>query len=70
MAQNTWLNATVNKDAAKIPDKVDIVNSVVGGGSAANDMTISWDSAVVTNLNTWDSVVATARRRAIAAGLT
>lgn len=70
MAQNTWLNVTVNKDAAKIPDKVDIVNSVVGGTAAANDMTISWDSAVVTNLNTWDSVVATARRRAIAAGLT
>ena len=70
MAQNTWLNATVNKDAASIPDKADIVNAVVGGTAAANDMTISWDSAVVTKLNTWDSVVATARRRAIAAGLT
>lgn len=70
MAQNTWLNATVSKNAAKIPDKADIIDTVVGGGSAANDMTVSWDSAVVTNLNTWDSVIAAARKRAIAAGLT
>lgn len=70
MAQNTWLNATVSKNAANIPDKADIIDTVVGGGSAANDMTISWDSAVVTKLNTWDSVVAAARKRAQAAGLT
>ncbi len=69
MAQNTWLNVTVNKNAANIPDKTSIVNVVVGGGSAANDMTVSWDSAVVTNLNTWDSVIATARQRAVASGL-
>ena len=70
MAQNTWLNVTVNKDAALIPDTTNIVNSVVGGGAAANDLTISWDSAVVTNLNTWDSAVALARLRAIGGGLT
>lgn len=69
MAQNTFLNATVNKNAAKIPDKADIIDTVVGGTAAASDMTVSWDSAVVTNLNTWDSVIATARRRAAAAGL-
>lgn len=71
MAQNTWLNAVVNKNAALIPDKINIVSGhvIVGGGSAANDMTVSWDSAVVTNLNTWDSVVAAARLRAIAGGL-
>jgi hypothetical protein len=71
MAQNTWINVTLNLNAANIPDKTNIAGNVaVGAGSAAGNFTASWDSAVVTNLNSWDSCVAAARARAIAAGLT
>jgi hypothetical protein len=69
MAQNTWLNTAVGKNSANIPDKRDHVHSVTGGAAAAGDMTVSWDSAVVTNLNTWDSAIAAMRKRAIGGGL-
>ena len=69
MAQNTWLNTTVGKNSASIPDKNSHSHACSGGTAAAGDMTVSWDSAVVTNINIWDSVVAASRLRAVASGL-
>lgn len=68
MAQNIWINATADKAAASTPDSLHR-HSVSGGGSASGDFTISYDSAVVTNLNMFDSLTKAARLRAISAGL-
>ena len=68
MAQNTWINATADKSSATTPAGSHH-HTVVGGTSASGDFTVSYDSAVVVNLNMFDSLVSTARLRAIAAGL-
>jgi len=66
MAQNQFINITVDANAA---NKTDIGNIRHSGGpaaAAAADFTISWDSAKVTNLNVLRSAVAHAMN--IAAG--
>ena len=68
MAQNIWINAGADKSSATTPDSLHR-HSVSGGASASGDFTISYDSAVVTNLNMFDSLVKAARLRAISAGL-
>lgn len=68
MAQNTWINATSDKSAASTPAG-NQHHAVSGGTSASGDFTISYDSAVVTSLNVFDSLVAAARLRAQGAGL-
>ena len=69
MAQNTWINVVLNANAANIPDLADHVHAVVGGTAAANDVTVSFDSAKVTKLSILDSAYAAARKRAAGAGL-
>lgn len=68
MAQNTWINASADKSAASTPDNLHH-HAVSGGTSASGDFTISYDSAVVSSLNVFDSLVRSARLRAIAGGL-
>lgn len=68
MAQNTWLNATADKAVATAPTN-EGHHGISGGTSASGDFTISYDSAVVTNLNVFDSLVRAARLRAQASGL-
>lgn len=68
MAQNTWINATADKSSASTPSGSHH-HAVAGGTSATGDFTISYDSAVVVNLNMFDSLVSAARSRAMAAGL-
>ena len=68
MAQNTWINLTADKSAATTPPGSHH-HAVAGGTSATGDLTVSFDSAVVTTLNVFDSLVQAARQRAVAAGL-
>lgn len=67
MAQNTWINITADKGTRT--DHTHDVHEAKGGTAASGDLTISFDSAVITSLGTFDTAVATARLRAIAGGL-
>jgi hypothetical protein len=58
MAINQWVNVTLNT-AATAPDPR--FNTKTQGTAAANNLCVSWDSAVVTTLTQWDSCVASAR---------
>lgn len=68
MAQNTWINLTTAKSTASAPDSGDH-HGVSGGSAASGDFTVSFDSAVVTNLNIFDSLVRSVRLRLAGAGL-
>ncbi|WP_316176259.1 hypothetical protein [Bradyrhizobium sp. SZCCHNRI1073] len=69
MAQNSWINVTSDKAAANRPSPNSHSHSAVGGTAATADFTISYDSAVVTSLAIFDTLVAAARLRAISGGL-
>ena len=58
MAQNQWINATVDPAMTKKPDNSDHRHSVSSGTAAANDVTVSWDSAKITSQSQLRSVVA------------
>ena len=68
MAQNTWINITADKAMSTKTDGYHY-HSVSGGTSASGDLTVSFDSAVVTNLASFDTLMRAARQRAIAGGL-
>lgn len=68
MAQNIFINVGADKSAATTHESQHH-NTASGGTSASGDFTVSYDSAVVTSLNVFDSLMKTARQRAIAAGL-
>jgi hypothetical protein len=68
MAQNTWINMAADKSSATTTDGGHH-HAVSGGSSALGDFTISYDSAVVTNLNMFDTLVRAARLRAAGSGL-
>lgn len=67
MAQNTWVNITADKGTRQ--NHTQDLHGAAGGTAASGDLTVSWDSAVVTNLGSWDTAVAAARQRAIGGGL-
>lgn len=69
MAINTWVNVTADKAAASKQDRADHVHKCVPGTADANDFTVAWDNAVITNLTTYDSAAEQARRLAISRGL-
>lgn len=69
MAQNSWINVTADKAAANRPSPNSHVHSAAGGTAASGDFTVSYDSAVVTNIAIFDTLIAAARLRAIAGGL-
>jgi hypothetical protein len=57
MAQNVWLNATVDPAISKKIDSQDHNHTVVGGTAAASDVTLSYDSAKIANVSQLRSVV-------------
>ena len=57
MAQNQFINLTVDGNAANKTDIANIRHSGGPGPSASSDFTISWDSAKITNLNVLRSAV-------------
>lgn len=67
MAQNTWINITADKGTR--PNHTSDLHQASGGSAASGDLTVSYDSAVITNLGTFDTALASARQRAIAGGL-
>lgn len=69
MALNTFVNVTIDKAAANRPDANSHLHTAIGGTASAGDMSISWDSAVMTSLAIFDTVVRAARLRAQSAGL-
>ncbi len=50
MAQNQWFNATVDPNAAGRPDRQNQYSKIVQGTAAANDLTLSFDSAKFTSV--------------------
>lgn len=67
MAQNTWINITADKGSR--PNHTSDLHDAKGGTAAAGDLTVSYDSAVITSLGTFDTAIAAARLRAIGGGL-
>lgn len=57
MAQNQWVNVTVDPAMSKKVDNQNHNHTVVQGGSASNDLTVSWDSAKFTTLSQIRSAV-------------
>ena len=69
MAINTFINVTADKSVATRPSSTAAVHTAVGGTTTANDFSIAYDTAVVTTLTIYDSLVAAARQRAVGGGL-
>jgi len=61
MAQNQWINVTLDPSATKKVDKSDHKNTASQAGSATGSLTISFDSAVITNMTLFNSCVDAAR---------
>lgn len=61
MAQNQWINVTIDPSASKKADKSDHKNTTAQAGAAASNFTISFDSAVITNMTLFNSCVDAAR---------
>jgi hypothetical protein len=61
MAINNWANVTLSGGAAVQPDRADHKNIVAAGTADGGNLTVAWDSAVITRLTLFDSAVATAR---------
>ncbi len=57
MAQNQFINLTVDGNAANKTDIANIRHSGGQGASASGDFTVSWDSTKITNLNLLRSAV-------------
>jgi hypothetical protein len=66
MAIDTWLNVTLGGGATKQPDRADHRNTAGGSGADAGNLTVAFDSAVITRMTLFDSAVATARALASA----
>jgi hypothetical protein len=66
MAQNQFINVTISPAATKQPDSTDHKHGCTQGTVAANDLTLSYDSAKFTSLTLLRSGVMTAL--ALAAG--
>lgn len=58
MAQNNWINVTVDPASAKKVDNTDHRHTVVGGTAASGDVTLSFDSAKITSVSMAKSVIA------------
>jgi len=57
MAINTWINVIVDPAANSKADRADDVHQVARGTAAANDLSLSFDSAKVVNMTTLRSMV-------------
>lgn len=61
MAINTWINVTLSPAAPVQPDRQDHRNTTGSSGADGGNLTVAFDSAVITRLTLWDSAVASAR---------
>lgn len=61
MAINTWATATLDPAAASKPDRADHRNVTQFAGADGASLTIAIDSAVVTRMTLFDSLVASIR---------
>lgn len=69
MAQNTFINVTLDPGAAT-KDPSQHQHKIAGSlTTSAGDLTLSYDSAKITTLNLLDSAFRAARLRAIGSGL-
>lgn len=50
MAQNQFINATIDAGAAKKLDVANHLHAVTNGASASGDLTVSWDSTKFTTV--------------------
>lgn len=57
MAQNRWINVTVDPAMSKRTDMADHRHTVARAGSASGDLTISFDTAKVTSLTQLRSAI-------------
>jgi len=57
MAQDQFINLTVDGNAAKKTDIANIKHSGGQGASSSGDFTVSWDSTKITSLNVLRSAV-------------
>jgi hypothetical protein len=58
MAQNQFINVTVDAGAAKKPDIQDHRHQTSNGAASTGDLTLSWDSTKFTSVNMLKSAVA------------
>lgn len=65
MAINKWVNVTLSGGAASQPDRGDHKNSGTPAAADGGNLTVAWDTAVITRMTLWDSAVATARLQAL-----
>lgn len=61
MAVNTWLTVTLDPAAGSKPDRQDHKNSCAPAAADGGNLTVAWDSAVITRMTLFDSAVASAR---------
>jgi len=61
MAINTWFTAILNPNAAKIPDRADHHNQATPATADGGNVTVAYDSAVITTLTQLDSCLASIR---------
>jgi hypothetical protein len=69
MAQDRWINATVDGNAASRASRDDHNHTMTLGAAAANDATFSFDSAKVTSINVLNSLFDRFRERARSLGI-
>jgi len=64
MAQNRWINITLDANLASKPDRSKDNHSKGLGASASGDLTISYDTAKFTSLSVFRSAIAAAIEQA------
>lgn len=69
MAQDRWINATVDSNAAARVSREDHNHTLSIGSAASGDATLSFDSAKVTSINVLNSLFDRFRERARSLGI-
>ena len=64
MAQDRWINITVDPNVASKPDRNKVNHGKGLGAAAAGDLTISYDTAKFTSLSVFRSAIAAAIEQA------
>lgn len=67
MAQNRWINITLDSNAAVKTDRANDRHAKALGASASGDLTISFDTSKFTSLSLFRSAVAAAIEQAAGA---
>lgn len=57
MAQDRWINITIDPNVASKPDRVKDNHTPALGAAAAADLTISYDTAKFTSLSVFKSAI-------------